>query len=389
MSLKKSDKLFEKKEQEEAVPHKLESFYEHLLLNDNLLSANLEKTFHQIPQTRILEEQFSGPFYLRKQTWDVLTDQFSFAPIAQTLMRIHLNQGIELDPEEAEPIEMAIKDLGLEWHLNTRKLLEETDAELSNCLNHPAYGRLSQLNINGHVAADLIEFVAKQPNLDQAIPLLESIVAHPLANHPERDVEEQLSHIKHLLESDPIKLLYTLFADLPAKAKEAIAKQLVDIDHIAFMTSPHVDFQVLNELAYLTGFPLNHLTFPSTVIAKELGALAAREQIPTQIFKAWGENKHHHKVGIEAFKPEAPAVWVEDWIQHGIGSHLAFRVKFEKSIATILKIIQQHHIEIPAFMNGAPMRNDKEGSIVLYCNIEFNEKPFRVEFCYRKEAPSR
>lgn len=195
-----------------------------------------------------------------------------------------------------------------------------------------------------------------------------------------RNIKNMLLQVKDLFETDLHQVVGLLLSDLPAEAQNVIENCIERVDHIGFIVSPEFRSNILDSLISEAGFPDNHQSFPSQILSKELGALVKKKEVPTQIYKAWGQNKKHQNVGIEVFVPSADSSLVHNWIYQGKGAHIALKVKSKTSILRILELLNAYHFEIPEFMNGHPMTNKKEGTIVLYFNVRIHNHPFRIEF---------
>lgn len=364
---------------------KNEFYYNNLLLNNNLLSSNIKKIFQQTPQVHILKEEIDQGYYLREQTWDILTDHFCFSPIAFSMMRINLSNANEINPTNLLPIEEATGRQDTQWQLITENLInKEMDEELNLYLNPPFLGRFSKLIIEDNLVAELIEFVSRHPNEKVRTSLLEYISPHSFVDtNTNRRLEDVLFHIKEALETDIHEVIEILLSKISQEARGQIEDCIEGIEHFAFIVSPDIKLETLDALTTQTGFPLNHQVLPSKVLAKELGALTFKDEVPTQIYKAWGFNRKHQDVGVEIFIPQTNPQLIDQWIHDGRGAHVALRVKDEKSMGVILKLVDAFHIEIPKFMHGQPMRNEKENATILYIDVDIEDYRFRLEFYYK------
>jgi len=201
-------------------------------------------------------------------------------------------------------------------------------------------------------------------------------------NEPQK-THDLLLQIQAILEANKHEVLKALLPQMTLRDLQGIEEEIDGVEHMAFILSPEVSLDALDRLLCQVGFPDNHKTMPSAVLAKELGALLGKEEVATTIFKAWGVNKRREKIGVEIFIPKEHPEVVQQWISQGIGSHLALRVKSEEAIAKIQEIMKSYKIEIPKFMNHKPMKNAVEKSTVLYFDLKGQNHNFRLEFYYK------
>lgn len=194
-----------------------------------------------------------------------------------------------------------------------------------------------------------------------------------------------IKQIKALLEGNHLEFLNALLPKLPLNAVDQIASYVEAIDHFAFIASPSLPKEKIAHLMGKSGFKKDHQHFYSTVLAKELGKLVKKPLVITEIFKARAQNRKHQEIGIEIFIPNETTKRVNRWIHRDRGAHIAFRIRSEEGIDLILKILNKHHVQIPSFMHGHPMKNKQEKTSVLYCETQLENHRFRLEFCHQAE----
>lgn len=353
--------------------------FKKMLLSNSFLMENLQRFYNQPLLENTLLEGVDKNYYILKQTWDITTDHYCFSPVAFSYMRINLNY--------FHSIEEGIPKINEECHLIVDRMIESNaTSEISQCIGFPNYGRVARLMSHAKLVADLIEFISVDPHSHEK-PVLEYIREHLLSTiGSSRKIEDVLHHIKGALEIDVHTVLQATLPLLSPSTLKQIENLVQGVEHIAFIVYPETSLTNLDHLALKAGFANNHQVFPSAIVAKELGSLIGKDQVPTQIFKAWGHNERKEKIGIEIFIPHEQTVIVNHWILEGIGTHIALRVKNKDSLPQIQDILIAQHMHIPEFMHNQPMQNEKEGSITLYFDTDFNHYKLRLEFYWKDEG---
>lgn len=353
-----------------------------LLGEKELLSQTLEKVYQMRPQTHILSEKKTDHFFERTQTWDLHTDTLHYAPIAHSQIRVDLKNGSSFDFDHAHFLEEHEGQIEIEEFIDGLEY-----PELEHLLVKPYFGRVAKFLLNGKEVATLVEFVSKSPNYKAGLSLFDFICPKSCSeNSVACQLQDTLFHIRDFLESTHAEALKALLPQLPTSAIKEIVEEIEGVEHMAFILLPHMKVQHLDWLLTLSGFPENHKTFPSHVLAKELGTLVGKNEVSTQIVKAWGKNLKQQPIGVELFIPEEHPETTQKWIRSGVGAHVAFRVKQEASIDRLQQIFEKKGFSIPGFMHGKPMKNPQEGSTTLYFDINVYSHPFRLEFYHK--APS-
>jgi hypothetical protein len=154
-----------------------------------------------------------------------------------------------------------------------------------------------------------------------------------------------------------------------------------ELDHVGFM-APVDSEALIGPAARAAGFDMRQRTFPSTILARELGDLVGRDAVPTTIFKAQGTLPCGARGVVEAAIPhEVDDEIVRGWIRRGIGAHVAFRVESPSSFPELRRVMESGGFRMPAFMDGEALRNPTEGVTTLF----FDRRPAQLlglEFCH-------
>lgn len=175
------------------------------------------------------------------------------------------------------------------------------------------------------------------------------------------------------------KFLTTVLAE-PHRIR-TILSLISELDHVGFMAPAESD-AVIGPAARAAGFDVKQRTFPSTILARELGDLAGRGEVPTTIFKAQGELPGGAPGTVEVAIPhEVDDEIVRGWIRRGIGAHVAFRIESPSSFPDLKRMMESEGFRIPRSMNGEALRNPVEGVTAVF----FDRRPARLlglEFCH-------
>ena len=150
----------------------------------------------------------------------------------------------------------------------------------------------------------------------------------------------------------------------------------------------HVGFIVPNEQATMealglaaskAGFCSGHSTFDSAIVARELGELRGKSEVPTTIFKAYGNERDRCSKFVEVFIPKEEARIVTTWIEQEVGTHIGLTLGNASDFQKVRHALQAEGFRIPKFMNEEPMTNPLEGSTVLYFDRPDGEENLRIE----------
>lgn len=149
------------------------------------------------------------------------------------------------------------------------------------------------------------------------------------------------------------------------------------LDHLGFIVPSEAGLDDITAVSLKRGFNLNHKIVESQVVTYELGALVNTEKVPTKIYKARnGKGK-----GIELFIPTWDKETVRDWINQGVGSHFALKVKSEDSLHKIYDVMEEKKIPLMKFMHGKFMNNTQEKMIISYYDVNvLPPRAFCLEF---------
>lgn len=356
------------------------NFIQDHLLRDIALSKIIEVCFNKLPEANILDERIEDGQYLRKETWDILSHDLYFNPVGFSYIRLNTDNKLALERlrliEDIQDLEMEVSEI--------KK--DSSYEEVKKYLGNLYYGRQVTLKQKGVKIGELLEFVACQPNTKIKISLFDYITfnVHKKALTQQR-IEDLFLHIKAALDAEVTVVLKNLLFNIPDDDLERIEKEIKGLDHIAFMALPFSQKNILDEESIISDFPDNHVQFESSILAKELGSSIGLDTVPTQIFKASGYNRHQEKVSVEVFIPKDTPEHIQEWIDQGMGAHIAFKVKDRNSIDIINTILRKYRTPIPAFMHGKPMENKIEKSVVLYLEVPFHDHKFRMELFYKPD----
>jgi hypothetical protein len=173
--------------------------------------------------------------------------------------------------------------------------------------------------------------------------------------------------------------LPTVLAD-PRRIR-TILSLVSELDHVGFM-APVDSEAVIGPAARAAGFDMEQRTFPSTILARELGDLVGRGAVPTTIFKAQGELHLGARGVVEVAIPhDVDDEVVRAWIRRGIGAHVAFRIESPSYFPELRRLMESEGLRMPTFMNGEALRNPAEGVTTVF----FDRRPVQLlglEFCH-------
>jgi hypothetical protein len=353
------------------------SSFNDLLKREDIISNNIEAVFGQKPQIRILKEYFDHDSFVRILKLEVLTSQFRYATLGVAVVRIY--DSAQIDNSTYNIVEKLINQNKCNY--KTLELIDgDNYQELLGLMTTPIMGRSIAINCGNDLVGEMLEFVSVETNPQDSSSILDYLgVAH--FQNSKRRIEDLLNHFQGAFKCPTEEALQEIFQEFPLSVFQTIKDEVLKIDHFAFMVSHEINEEELHRILLENGFGDNYRHFPSTIISKELGRVENKEQVPTEIYKATLTNGDRD---IEIFIPNASNQQIHHWIESGLGSHIAFKVKSEESIMNILKCLYENRIPIPDFMMGKPLRNEIEGTVVLYCNVISKGLHFRVEFCHKR-----
>lgn len=170
-----------------------------------------------------------------------------------------------------------------------------------------------------------------------------------------------------------------------ARAAE-LSGDVRDLDHLGFLVPGEGANEVIGRAAAAAGFASGHTSFPSTVLASELGELRGRRRVPTMVFKACGRLGGGRETFVEAFLPSEEPRVVADWIRRGLGTHVAIRVPDAARFREVQRVFEAAGHRMPPFMNGRPMHNPAEQVSLIYFDHEADGRRLRLEFIHPGEV---
>jgi hypothetical protein len=180
----------------------------------------------------------------------------------------------------------------------------------------------------------------------------------------------------HGTKSDVIE---SFFFGASPSLRSKIHKATLAIDHVGYILPAQVTSEVLNAAASQTGLFTPDRQFASTIVAKELGARLGVESVPTQIFTFNARTDSDQRLGIEIFVPQVAGWVAKKWIQDGVGSHVALKMRSREDVASLSAELLRAGFEMPAFMNRTPMDNPHQGSLTSYFDVQMGPRKLRVE----------
>jgi hypothetical protein len=142
---------------------------------------------------------------------------------------------------------------------------------------------------------------------------------------------------------------------------------------------------VMIEAAREAGFTRLSSTFPSTVLAKELGQTIGRDQVPTMIsiFKNDATSQAESR-GLEVFVPSGVDESVtKTWMVDGVGRHAAMWLTDGNAFPEIKEAFESEGFRMPAFMNERPLENPHEKVRVAYFDSRHGGRAIRIECLWR------
>ena len=178
-------------------------------------------------------------------------------------------------------------------------------------------------------------------------------------------------------------LIDRVFKNAPVNLRAKLKDGVTDIDHVGFILPKQINEETLAEAARLSGFFKINRSFPSSIVAKELGQKIGLALVPTQIFTLTptgvDANATH---GLEVFIPQASDDATRSWIQNNTGTHIALRVRRRELIAELTNELLASGFSMPGFMNNRPMENHAQGSTTSYFDLSDRGRSLRIELVH-------
>jgi hypothetical protein len=154
------------------------------------------------------------------------------------------------------------------------------------------------------------------------------------------------------------------------------------IDHLGFVV-PRQSEASVRAAAVAAGFDLHQWSFPSRIVARELGELSGHHSpVPTTVFKARGSSLCGGTMDVEVFMPQVESTVIHDWIRAGIGNHIAFSIADRSFFAEVARVMEAEGYHLPTFMEPALLTNEAEQITVVYFDSPYPDSHPRLEFCY-------
>jgi hypothetical protein len=153
--------------------------------------------------------------------------------------------------------------------------------------------------------------------------------------------------------------------------------------HVGFIfPGDELTIDQLAAAARRAGFNAGHSTIASTVIARELGALANCAQIPTVIFSAATNNAGGRQGFMEAFIPATDRETARKWVEQEIGSHVGLTLVDEANFGAVHNAFLSEGFAVPSFMHGQFITNPDAGVAVVYYDRPRPVGTLRIEVLY-------
>ncbi len=160
---------------------------------------------------------------------------------------------------------------------------------------------------------------------------------------------------------------------------------VADIDHVGFIGPVGAEVASVAEALTDAGFDLELRSFPSVVVARELGALRGVPLVPTTILLARGASRDGRKVSVEIFLPQEEDAVVREWIERGVASHLALTVSGRDAFRGAKVSLERAKFRVPAFKVVEPLtvipQSDGRQFLTMYLDRPSAEETSRIELC--------
>lgn len=186
------------------------------------------------------------------------------------------------------------------------------------------------------------------------------VVAALLSSLASRDHDQQA--FRQSLETVLAFLHRTTVADLFDHAAElAPTRRFIDrfsgqLEHVGLMAPPGMSLDEVADTAIAAGFGLRPMSFPSRLVARELGTISGTELVPTTIFRSSAEGTHSRRVGIEIFIPDTDEATIRSWIRAGVVSHVAIELQRpdDDVFADLARRFEAAGFTVPGFLAPRP-----------------------------------
>lgn len=176
-------------------------------------------------------------------------------------------------------------------------------------------------------------------------------------------------------------LLQATFTDAAnRRAVEALVRGPL---HVGFLfPDSGLTREEMGEACARAGFSADWSTFPSTVVARELGSLAGCERVPTLIFSAAVNGAGGRKGFVEAFIPSAGAELTRRWVLQEVASHVGLALADPAAGRVAHQAFLREGYAIAPFMQRAAIPNPDAGVAVVYYDKPSTHGATRIEVVY-------
>lgn len=165
--------------------------------------------------------------------------------------------------------------------------------------------------------------------------------------------------------------------------RQAVAAVVRDPMHVGFIfPAGELTIDQLAAAAARAGFNAGYSTIASTVIARELGALANCARIPTMIFSAATSIAGGRQGFIEAVIPEADRDMARKWVEQEVGSHVGLTLVDRADFGAVHNAFLSEGFAVPSFMHGKIITNPGAGVAVAYYDRQRPAGTSRIEVLY-------
>ena len=155
---------------------------------------------------------------------------------------------------------------------------------------------------------------------------------------------------------------------------------VIDILHVGFIFPGRcLTTAEMAREAKKAGFSSDHSTISSTVISRELGTLAGRPTVPTDIFIARRDQIHGRSGYVEAFIPSENISLQRTWVEEEIGTHIGLTMTDPLLFPSVQDAFEAEGFLIPPFMCGNPIANLHRGLVATYFEKNHGEAKVRIE----------
>nr|VFK51803.1 MAG: hypothetical protein BECKTUN1418D_GA0071000_101118 [Candidatus Kentron sp. TUN]VFK53960.1 MAG: hypothetical protein BECKTUN1418F_GA0071002_103417 [Candidatus Kentron sp. TUN]VFK55976.1 MAG: hypothetical protein BECKTUN1418E_GA0071001_103516 [Candidatus Kentron sp. TUN] len=184
---------------------------------------------------------------------------------------------------------------------------------------------------------------------------------------------------KHFIDTNTVSdiLDYAFKRD---RNRKLIIKSVYDFLHVGFISpyrdlTPH-DMKGLSDSA---GFLSSCSTVNSAVVARELGCIEGKDDIPTAIFTADVEKEHGRSAYVEVFIPNEEKTLVRKWVENEIGTHIGFILSELSNFEKIQDAFLEEEFQIASFMGEKKIDNPDKRVSVIYYEKYYEEGKLRME----------